>query len=374
MRRIFARPEALITATFLVLAALVMGACINPLGADTIIDDSYLLGKVLSIETAAGGSGSAVTARTLANGATLPVYAVVRDKDGTFITNISVAWSDPGGKGVFTSATGTSSTYIPNTSGGTTTLRATLSPYTAATTGTLTISYDVLSISGLTFWLRAESLLSSLSNGGSVTSWTDNTSGLGYSVSQGTAANEPTFVTNALNTYPIVRFDGTDDVLAGTTTLDQIVDAGGTKYSAFIVFSATGGGAGESIISDTSGAGNFGLTLPAGPQVQANHNAGTETIATNISLSTSYLFNWVLSTTPDFYSYLNGAGFTNAAPTVATTVTGTLNIGADNTGAAGYFSGDIAEIITFNTELSSTDRQTVNTYLCRKYNINGGSC
>jgi hypothetical protein len=56
---------------------------------------------------------------------------------------------------------------------------------------------------------------------GAVSTWTDQT-GLGHSVTQGTAASRPTIVADQANGFSAVRNDGTDDWLkAATFTLNQ---------------------------------------------------------------------------------------------------------------------------------------------------------
>lgn len=58
------------------------------------------LGLAVSIETAPGGAGELVDARTLRAGETLDVYAVARDESGIFKTDVDVTWSVDNGIGV----------------------------------------------------------------------------------------------------------------------------------------------------------------------------------------------------------------------------------------------------------------------------------
>lgn len=62
-----------------------------------------------------------------------------------------------------------------------------------------TASYDARFISGL-------------SDAGAVSSWSDQ-SGNGYTATQGTAANQPTYRVDVFGGQPSVRFDGSDDFL-----------------------------------------------------------------------------------------------------------------------------------------------------------------
>lgn len=71
------------------------------------------------------------------------------------------------------------------------------------------------SISGLLLWLRADLGTNTTTNGVAVTTWNDQ-SGNGNNGSQGTAANQPTYVTNSQNGQPGIHFDGSNDFIAGS--------------------------------------------------------------------------------------------------------------------------------------------------------------
>lgn len=64
-------------------------------------------------------------------------------------------------------------------------------------------------VTGLVAWYKADAL--AISNGNPVSSWTDS-SGLGNHATQN-GSSRPTFITNAINSLPVVRFDGSNDNL-----------------------------------------------------------------------------------------------------------------------------------------------------------------
>src|SRR5687768_11145672 len=68
-------------------------------------------------------------------------------------------------------------------------------------------------IAGLKLWLKADAI-TGLADGDPVTTWADS-SGEGNDFTQGTAGNKPIYKTSILFGLPVVRFDGTDDVLLG---------------------------------------------------------------------------------------------------------------------------------------------------------------
>lgn len=92
-------------------------------------------------------------------------------------------------------------------------------------------SFTPTSLSGCVLWLRAD--LGVTLNGSTVSAWADQ-SGSGNHVSQGTAANQPTFTANdaACGNKATVAFDGTNDVLTSTNS----VVSGNADHTIFLSF------------------------------------------------------------------------------------------------------------------------------------------
>lgn len=203
------------------------------------------------------------------------------------------------------------------------------------------------SIAGCKLWAAGNLL--SLSNNDPVSSWTD-FSGNSNSPTQGTGAAQPTFKTNILNGLAIVRFDG-GDYLTKAWTL-------GPPSTAFIVvksaFDATdcldGGSLNQSVFqraSSTSALAFDGAALFATVGNWSNFNY--------------YCIVW------------NGAS--SLIGVNGTETTGILGTGGYNTGVAigaggdgtNAITGDIAEVIIYDTALSIGNRGAANTYLASKY-------
>ncbi|QQS60227.1 hypothetical protein IPN41_03870 [Candidatus Falkowbacteria bacterium] len=66
------------------------------------------------------------------------------------------------------------------------------------------------SITGLIAWWKADAL--TLNNGVRVSSWTDSSTS-GRNATQNNDDFRPTFITNEVNSLPVVRFDGVNDNL-----------------------------------------------------------------------------------------------------------------------------------------------------------------
>ncbi len=79
---------------------------------------------------------------------------------------------------------------------------------------------EPLTVPGCVLWLKADGL--ALANGAAVSAWTNAAARVSIAT-QGTAGNRPTFVTNARNGKPAVRFDGNDDYLDFTSLNAQTV-------------------------------------------------------------------------------------------------------------------------------------------------------
>jgi hypothetical protein len=222
-------------------------------------------------------------------------------------------------------------------------------------------------------WFAADSL--SLSDTDPVATWTD-ISGNGNNGVQGVSGSQPTFITNQLNGYPIIYFDGTtNDFMPfdGTTVV-------GTNITAIYVAARRNS--------------NYNLVM-GGTESSANRNMhlGWQT-------ATNGIFNhW----SNDLYPTLSGDGsgyigdadpsddygiFINrlkpeANPARKVFQNGTM-IGSINninqlisyTGSAlgsrngSYYNVNIAEVILYSTALNDAQLQIVNQYLNVKYGIN----
>ena len=105
----------------------------------------------------------------------------------------------------------------------------------------------------LVLHLKPETL-SALADGDSVINWPDS-SGAGNDSQQATVADQPTFKTNILNGYGVVRF-----VYSGSEFLTNTAPttfAAGTEFSAFAVVGNVSAGAHRIIFGGRSGIGTI---------------------------------------------------------------------------------------------------------------------
>ncbi|MBS1954390.1 MAG: chitobiase/beta-hexosaminidase C-terminal domain-containing protein [Cyanobacteria bacterium SZAS-4] len=281
-----------------------------------------------------------------------------------------------------TTPTTSSTLYDPNGGGfpiyTTTTVKAISAGtnYTTSSVASITIQVDTSTANvprtGLVTWLKSDYGVTT--SGSNVTNWTD-FSGLGNSASQATSTKQPTFVTNAVNGFPALSFDGTSDYMQLPSGMAGF--AGATIY---IVANPTTITLARRLLDFGSGVtNNNNLTVS---EFVSGANKGSSLVSYNGSTSSIVSSTTGLTaSTFQVLEYLqNGSNvgtlFTNGTQTATGTVTNINNVTRSTNviGAAcnnnDWFSGSIAEILVYNTALSSTDRGNVQTYLKNKYGIN----
>ncbi len=251
-------------------------------------------------------------------------------------------------------------------------------------------------ITGLALWLKADAI-TGLADGDAIGTWTDS-SGNGRNATQATAGAKPTYKTGIINSLPVARFDGGDALLLGDI-LDSIF-AGANRYHIFAVAKSTAMATGEIIakVGDSSQSENarqFGLFFRVTGKIGTYHSydaAGNN--VTIVNSATSYTAGAFIIIAAS-YDGAVGSGSANSTARVQMTVNGAaqtetvevalgnfgnvqdttaqLSIGA-HVGTAGTvpaapLTGDIAEIIIYDSALSDANRQQVEQYLAWKYAI-----
>lgn len=208
------------------------------------------------------------------------------------------------------------------------------------------------SIAGLQLWLPASSIPGN--DGDAVGTWTDQ-SGQGHSAIQPTSAFKPTLKKNIVNGNAVVRF------LGSSNQNMPITYAQARPQTLFMVYQVDVANIGRTIAGTTTvGANNwlFGAHATGPRWWFANGAVGTASGSTGIF----YCLSGV-GTVSDSTLYSNGVSLANSA---AVGVWGaTLSLG----GASGSesFTGDIAELVTYDTALSDANRILVQNYLMTKY-------
>ncbi|MFY0629681.1 MAG: T9SS type A sorting domain-containing protein [Flavobacteriaceae bacterium] len=236
------------------------------------------------------------------------------------------------------------------------------------------------SVVGNILWLRADI---GASGGGTVTNWADQ-SGSGFNATNtGTA---PTYLNDSdngttadgLNFNPTLQFTGTQDLeITGGGILGN-----GTIYNDIWVYgvsTSTSATNASFIFSNAVTGGAVEFQAPtAGSLLSLNNVTGTTlTTAWGGTINEFNLWNGGSSSGTSTPSGTNKAiyrdGLELATNNTGGSTTFTSNnsssfIGSDNAGA-NFFSGQIAEVMVFNTVPTSAEQQKIHSYLAIKYGI-----
>lgn len=211
--------------------------------------------------------------------------------------------------------------------------------------GATAAAFSPDSISGMLGWWKADAI--GLNNGDPVATWEDSHT-TNLDLTQGTGAARPTYQTSVINSLPVVRFDGTDDVLSVTASI--------SIRHVFVVAkndSATTFTGNEGLVSAQSGA--------ASP-ILDGANATTE--FEDVLGGDTYRKNGIAFAAGDYQGPMGVFAYISYSFN-AFAVTA-FQVGRDR-GLARFWDGDVAEVLIYDSVLSSTDRDAVEGYLQAKY-------
>ena len=220
-----------------------------------------------------------------------------------------------------------------------------------------------------TVWLNGSSVVKDGSN--YVSKWNDLSGNENHAV-QVAGANQPLYVADGgdeFNNYPVIRFDGSNDLFNGTLI-------NGIESSSITIFAVANGELkGEFVCEDgifTINTYIAGFWFKRGSSARSLCNWNKNQVVRGLNelphegfqakiLSAKKIIN--IRTT----LYIN-------SNVIATSTNATLNGAFTNTDyvigkSAYYYKGSFAEIIVFKKELTETERMNVERYLNAKYNI-----
>ena len=231
--------------------------------------------------------------------------------------------------------------------------------------GGCSCSYDVnfgpTSLPNLKAWFRAD--LGITLNGSTVSAWNDQ-SGTGDSnknLTQGTAANQPTYVSSdsSYNNMPTVSFDGTNDYLFTGTWSSALA-----QPSTWYVVGQIDNLAGMWYIFDGLAAVRNAVLNDGTSQLYA---VGYSLPLSTTNMTSKFVFSAVFDGASS-KAYANNLTTTAASGTAGFSSQAGLTVGARYSGST-PLQGKIAEIIAYSGSHSTSDRTSVMNYLAARYTI-----
>jgi hypothetical protein len=228
--------------------------------------------------------------------------------------------------------------------------------------------------SALVAWFKADAI-TGVNSGATLPTWIDSSGG-GYNATNSVTSHDPTYVTNAMNGKPVVRFNNANSTYLAFPRPVQ------DDLTIVCVFQSTQGLGSGNLFYEGAGLVNAevpGVTNDFGTCLFANGaicaGTGNPDVAVNSSASYNdgrpHIFTLERVRSTGLVSlYVDGllAGTTTGG-TQSMTSPSRLVLGAQQT-LANYLTGDLAEVKIYNVALADHDRQTQETQLQYKYAIN----
>lgn len=248
----------------------------------------------------------------------------------------------------------------------------------AVTTGGRISSFYPGFVPNLKLWLRADNptLIATKADDDYVGGWYDD-SGFGYDAVQATGGAQPRYKTNIVNGKPVIRFDGSDDVMNTPDIMTATASPGTVMF--WVMKRNTIGGANDKFFwsfrnnSQASGTLFVGVLehavgFPNAVRWNVNPGSSSEPISTGTA-DTFTVYALAFASASSVTPYVNGVAGTAFAVHGDISSTNQVrlgNVGSVGSNAAAY---DMAEMIWYEGILSTANRNAVIGYLGSKYGI-----
>ena len=210
------------------------------------------------------------------------------------------------------------------------------------------------------FWLRADKNLTT--SGSNISAWGDQTDN-GNNATQSTSTYQPILISDAINGEPVVSFDGSNDYLNFTTTSAQ------TEATVFFILNGQIGGSSSVLMNDGTTSLRYEQWSSTGKYGFTRYGVADYTSTINTTFNEPVLLQFdkiAASTTVNIQETKNG--IKNSA---------NLTIGSASYGfpvgtlgkSSGSPNAQMAEVIFYNSVLTNSETNKIETYLSIKYGI-----
>lgn len=210
-----------------------------------------------------------------------------------------------------------------------------------------------------TLWQDSGRTTQVTADGQTVGAWDDKSNNSNHAT-QATPANEPTYRTGIQNSLPVLRFDGTNDLLEAANI------NGGTSLSNLTIIAVYQ--TDDTVHTDRMygyGA-NVGSDTPSviNPAPDSTIRFDNGSLAGSLSHPTAFFIRSTIKNGTTYTDYFDGSQ--NINNTFAGSVTtDDLYLGH----CLNPCDGDLAEIVVYNSALSDANRQQLESYLATKWGI-----
>lgn len=199
-------------------------------------------------------------------------------------------------------------------------------------------------------------------------------SGGSRNLTQAAAGSKPIFKTAILNSQPVYRFDGTDDIVASTAVMSDFI--ANNAYTVFVVGSAVSIGTNgastynnDAFVADSKG--YFGFNLKSVGTFHVYNWDGSDDKTTNTLSTNAFHIIQGRHESGNIISQIDADAENSVASGNTADLTGTFRAGI---GLSNSFANvDIAEIIVYNTALTGLQRAGISKYLVDKYALTGNT-
>jgi len=213
--------------------------------------------------------------------------------------------------------------------------------------------FDPQSISGLKVWLKADAL--ALSDNSLVATWTDS-SGNGLDATA-SGSSKPTFKTAIQNGLPILRFDGVANKI--TTPALSLTE----PNTVFLMGKQTSKATEGRFLDTPTGPGRQLLGLNASGFFDLY--AGSASLNDSTDHSGAFIVLSAVFNGASTIGYLNGTQAVSGNPGTGYTSLSSALVGSD--GGSSFLTGDMGEVLIYDSALSAGNRQSVESYLKTKW-------
>lgn len=223
--------------------------------------------------------------------------------------------------------------------------------------GAPTAAFSPADVAGLLLWLKADAITAV--DGDPIATWPDS-SGFAKDATQATAAKRPLYKATGVNGKPAVWFDGTDDWLGSAQECN-------TKPTTVLaVVSVDDLARYNTILGASTNALQHRVDQTDGKQtVNVQGVVGIATSTTGLAALTPTVVTFTYGAAGAWAFYKNGTADGSGTNDQAF-ASGSTVIGANN-GLAEFLKGHCAEVLKYDSVLSTADRQAVEDHLRTKW-------